>query len=137
MLSCTRVHLVALMAALLASAPGAVADEAASQPPERPRTLDLRAPDIAKLFTPAQIEQALARSRSENIEEVEVEGARVPPPTFTPRVWPGIAAPIWAILHPTQAWRIIAPLPPDQARQLEGQRDMTEGYLEPAARMDP
>ncbi|HEX7117106.1 MAG TPA: hypothetical protein VF193_18405 [Steroidobacter sp.] len=126
------------MAALLTSASGAVADEAASPPPEKPpKSLDLRAPDITKLFTPEQIERALAKSRSENIEEVEVEGARVPPPAFTPPVWPGIAAPVWAILHPTEAWRIIAPLPPDQARQLEGPRDMTEGYLEPAARMDP
>lgn len=126
------------MGALLALTGATLAEEAAG--PELaspPKPLDLRAPDINKLFTPAQIERALAGTRSLNIEEVEVEGPRVPPPTFTPRVWPGIAAPVWALLNPTQAWRIFAPLPPDQARFPEGPRDMTEGYLEPAARTDP
>jgi hypothetical protein len=27
-------------------------------------------------------------------------------------MWGGILAPVWAILHPTQAWRILAPIPP-------------------------
>jgi hypothetical protein len=27
--------------------------------------------------------------------------------------WRGIAAPLWAVLHPTQAWRIILPIPPE------------------------
>ncbi len=35
-------------------------------------------------------------------------------PTNTPKVWPGIAAPFWALLNPAQSWRIFAPLPPDQ-----------------------
>jgi hypothetical protein len=28
-------------------------------------------------------------------------------------VWGGIAAPLWAVLHPTQAWRILLPIPPE------------------------
>ena len=27
-------------------------------------------------------------------------------------VWGGIGAPVWALLHPTQAWRIFLPIPP-------------------------
>jgi hypothetical protein len=27
-------------------------------------------------------------------------------------VWGGIGAPVWALLHPTQAWRIFVPIPP-------------------------
>jgi hypothetical protein len=73
----------------------------------------------------------IAKMESDNIEEIEVEGARVPAPTFTPRVWPGIAAPFWALLHPTQAWRIFAPIPPDQARTIGNQTFTTEGRLEP------
>ena len=96
-----------------------------------PRTLDLRAPDITKLYTPRQLDRLIAKMQSDNIEEIEVEGARVPAPTFTPRVWPGIAAPFWALFHPTQAWRIFAPIPPDQARTIGNQTFTTEGRLEP------
>jgi hypothetical protein len=28
-------------------------------------------------------------------------------------VWGGLAAPFWAIAHPTQAWRILVPIPPE------------------------
>lgn len=27
-------------------------------------------------------------------------------------MWAGILAPVWAIMHPTQAWRIFVPIPP-------------------------
>ncbi len=30
----------------------------------------------------------------------------------TREVWGGLAAPVWAILHPAQAWRIFLPVPP-------------------------
>jgi hypothetical protein len=26
-------------------------------------------------------------------------------------MWGGILAPVWAVLHPTQAWRIFLPIP--------------------------
>lgn len=97
-----------------------------------PKSLDLRAPDITRLLTQAQIDRVLAASFRENIEEVEVEGERNIP--STPRVWPGIFAPFWALANPTQAWRIIAPLPPDQTRGMQMARvDATDAYvLEPA-----
>jgi hypothetical protein len=53
----------------------------------------------------------------------------------TPNVWGGIAAPLWAVLHPTQAWRIFAPLPPDQARRAYNSKaDATAPYQVTAAR---
>ena len=120
-----------VMAAALGLACAAVRadDKAAAAPPPKP--LDLRPPDITKLYTPRQLDRLIAKMEAENIEESEVEGARVPPPTFTPRVWPGIAAPFWALFHPTQAWRIFAPIPPDQARDIGNQKFDTEGRLEP------
>src|ERR1700754_2287188 len=91
-----------------------------------------RADDETRRALPEpQPDQLIAKLEAKNIEEVEVEGARVPAPTFTPRVWPAIAAPFWALLHPTQAWRILAPMPPDQARAIGNQRFDTSGYLEP------
>jgi hypothetical protein len=122
-----------LIAAGLALGAAAFADEeGAPEPPAAPaKPLDLRPPDLAKLYSRKQLEQLIAKMEAEALEEVEVEGARVPPPTFTPRVWPAIAAPFWALLHPTQAWRIFAPIPPDQARDIGNEKPSTDGYLEP------
>jgi len=120
-----------LLAATLALACTAAhaADEAAAPPP---KPLDLRAPDVTKLYTQRQLDRLIAKMEADFIERIEVEGARIPAPEFTPRVWPGIAAPLWALFNPTQAWRIIAPIPPDQARSIGNQRFNTEGvHLEP------
>lgn len=110
---------------------------ASSDPPQTPaaRTLDLRIPPIASLFTPEQIAAILDKARDPDMDEVEVEGRREPPKPVTPTVWRGIAAPLWALLNPTHSWRIFAPLPPDQLRNgaLRPVRaDAT--YREPAAR---
>ena len=113
----------------LAAAEADADDKPTAAPPPKP--LDLRPPDITKLYTPRQLDRLIAKMESDNIEEIEVEGARVPAPTFTPRVWSGIAAPFWALFHPTQAWRIFAPIPPDQAREFGNQKFTTEGRLEP------
>jgi hypothetical protein len=78
-----------------------------------------------------QLERLIAKMEADYIEQIEVEGARIPPPEFTPRVLPGIFAPFWALLHPTQAWRILAPIPPDQAKHIGLQDFTTEGHLEP------
>jgi hypothetical protein len=96
------------------------------------KQLDLRAPDVTHLFSQEQINRVLAATFRDNIEEVQVEGERNIP--ATPRVWPGIFAPLWAVANPTQAWRIFAPLPPDQARGMQFARvNVTDAYvLEPA-----
>jgi len=114
----------------LAHAHAEAEDRAAATPPP-PKPLDLRPPEITKLYTPRQLERLIAKMESDNIEEIEVEGARIPAPTFTPQVWPGIAAPFWALFHPTQAWRIFGPIPPDRARNIGNQKFTTEGRLEP------
>jgi hypothetical protein len=125
---------VLIAAGLALGSTEAFADDeaAAAEPPAAPaKPLDLRTPDITKLYSRKQLEQLIARMEAETLEEIEVEGARVPSPTFTPDVWPAIAAPFWALLHPTQAWRIFAPIPPDRARYIGNERPDTEGYLEP------
>lgn len=108
------------------------------------KPLDLRPPNITVLFTSEQLNKILAATFREDIEadmeEVEVEGERdrtILP--NTPNVWPGIAAPFWALLNPTQAWRIFAPLPPDQTRGLRYVRaNATDAYvLEPAGVPSP
>ena len=120
-----------LLAATLALA--CTAAQAADEPAAAtPKPLDLRAPDVTKLYTQRQLDRLIAKMEADFIERIEVEGARIPAPEFTPRVWPGIAAPLWALFNPTQAWRIIAPIPPDQARSIGNQRFNTEGvHLEP------
>jgi hypothetical protein len=111
-------------------ATAAVATKPASTPPSK--RLDLRAPDVTHVYTNAQIERVLAATYRDNIEEVEVEGER--DITTTPKVWPGIFAPFWALANPAQAWRIIAPLPPDQTKGMQQMRvSTTDSYLlEPA-----
>jgi hypothetical protein len=114
-------------------APAAPVTDAVAKPTATPtRQLDLRAPDVTHLFTQEQIHRVLASTFRENIEEVEVEGERDIP--ATPRVWPGIFAPFWAVANPAQAWRIFAPLPPDQTRGMQFARvNVTDAYiLEPA-----
>jgi hypothetical protein len=37
----------------------------------------------------------------------------VPMHSSTREVWGGLAAPFWAMAHPTQAWRILLPIPPE------------------------
>jgi hypothetical protein len=102
--------------------------------PAKPKPLDLTPPDITRIFTADQIGRALAGSLKDDIEEIEVEGVRERMLPNTPTVWGGIAAPFWAMIHPAQAWRIFAPLPPDQTRRLASARfDATVDYLQPAA----
>lgn len=93
--------------------------------PEKPaaKPLDLKLPDITQLFTQEQINRILSGIRDpDTIEEVEVEGLRrrapLPntPVISSPLVSSGIFSPFWALAHPTQAWRILAPIPPDQAQ---------------------
>ena len=101
-----------------AATPSAGNPAVAATSDTRRKPLDLRAPDITRLFSQQELQRVLAKTIDPDIEEVEVEGVRgrrAPPPD-TPTVWPGILAPVWAITHPTQAWRILAPLPPDQAK---------------------
>lgn len=142
----SKAGLIALFIAPLLSGP-VLADELApatatfvtvarQQPAPPHKSLDLRTPDITHLFTSEQLNRILAATFvREDIEEVEVEGEREHLKS-TPDVWPGIAAPFWAVLNPTQAWRIFAPLPPDQTRGMRyAGFNASDAYvLEPAAK---
>lgn len=96
-----------------------------------PKPLDLRAPDITELYSDDEIKRFLSRALDPNIEEVRVDDARThEAPPASPEVWGAIAAPFWALLHPTQAWRIIAPIPPDRAKHIGNERpDATDPNL--------
>ncbi len=82
-------------------------------PPKKP--LDLKAPDITKILSADELDRLVKGTVDANFDEVKVEGARDLVPD-TPVVWPGLLAPFWALAHPTQAWRIFAPLPSDQVK---------------------
>lgn len=84
--------------------------------------LDLRAPSLHEVYTEEQIEAFLANAKSEEDSDVEVESTRERPPTVTPEIWPAIAAPFWALFHPSQAWRIFVPMPPDQTRGMDKEK---------------
>ncbi len=77
------------------------------------RPLDLRAPDIRILVSEAELRQRLDEPYElrEMQEQVQVEGTR--PDLYLPI---GIASLPWAVMHPTQAWRIFLPIPPAQAK---------------------
>ena len=132
-----RIPVLIVAAGLALAAAAARADEAAATTattaaaaPAKP--LDLKPPRITELYSSEQLEAMLDKMEAQHLEGVEVEGERIPTPKFTPDIWPGIAAPFWALLHPTQAWRIFGPIPPDQARGINTRPPTTDGYLEPA-----
>ncbi|HVY80215.1 MAG TPA: hypothetical protein VG994_04470 [Steroidobacteraceae bacterium] len=75
--------------------------------PSQSAALDLRAPPITRVFSEAELQQKL--EEPDEIHEaptVQVEGERPTTPVSV-----GILAIPWAIVHPTQAWRIFAPVP--------------------------
>jgi hypothetical protein len=80
---------------------------AAANEPAR-ATLDLRAPDIRRVFSEAELQQAIEDPEEMvyRTETVQVEGERPLNPVSI-----GIMAIPWAIMHPTQAWRILMPVP--------------------------
>jgi hypothetical protein len=109
----------------------------AAFPESERKPLDLRAPSITELYSREELDRIVAASYvREDIEEVQVESGRVRPPN-TPTVWPGIAAPIWAVLNPSQSWRIFAPLPPDQTRDWSFANVLDSYILEPAGVPSP
>lgn len=137
MMSLDNMTRIAAAVSMLACAEFASAAEPDPAPAKAAATqrkpLDLRAPDITRIFSPQELQRLLANTIDPDIEEVEVEGTRpkvVPPET--PAVWPGVLAPFWALAHPTQAWRIFAPMPPDRAQSIGNTPpDATDPYRPP------
>jgi hypothetical protein len=88
----------------------------ATQPTAQPTTnpalqLRLSARDLDSII--AKHRAVTATSGSSQLEEVVVTSPTELLPVVSPtrEVWGGLAAPFWAIVHPTQAWRIFAPIP--------------------------
>jgi hypothetical protein len=96
--------------------------------------LDLRPPKITDLYSQEAIDGALRLARDpRTIEEVEVEGRRYSIPLRTPDIPGGPLAIFWALLHPTQSWRILLPMAPDQAEAFSGPpQSATDPYRPPS-----
>ena len=75
----------------------------------RPK-LDLHAPPLSHIFTPTELRYILAYDPDDTSgTEVSVRGAK---PVVNVPVTPGnqlLAVP-WALLHPSEAWRVFAPV---------------------------
>jgi hypothetical protein len=73
-------------------------------------SLDLKAPDIRRVASPMQLNAP--------IDEVEIEEQQVQVEATRPEVYipGGIASLPWALMHPTQAWRILMPVPEGTAK---------------------
>src|SRR3984957_15746835 len=78
-----------------------------TQPPRLGKVLDLKSPDIHDVMSADEIAAALPNPDETELdgpETVQVHGA-VPAP-YVPG---GFAALYWAVTHPLQSWRILAP----------------------------
>ncbi|MEP7244434.1 MAG: hypothetical protein ABI885_12250 [Gammaproteobacteria bacterium] len=74
--------------------------------------MDLRAPEITRIFPRTELAEKLPEPAEPEVQEtVEISGQR----EFAP-VSVGLMALPWAVLHPTQAWRIFMPLPPSETK---------------------
>jgi hypothetical protein len=76
----------------------------------RAASLDLKAPDVRRVAPETQWSPPLTEPEIEE-QQVQVEGTR--PEVYVPS---GIASLPWAVMHPTQAWRIFLPVPPGTAK---------------------
>jgi hypothetical protein len=78
-----------------------------------------RSSQLALRLNPRELDAIVAKYRPDlltkrtQLDEVVVSEPAPPLPVHseTRDVWPGIAAPFWALAHPLKAWRILAPIP--------------------------
>jgi hypothetical protein len=78
-----------------------------SSAPPTPRVLDIKAPDIHQVMSAEQIAAAIPNP-DESIVDPETVAVRGEVPA--PYVPGGFAALYWAAIHPTDSWRILAPV---------------------------
>jgi hypothetical protein len=71
-------------------------------------SLDLRAPEIRRIVSQEELQRPLEDEYEVQVqqEQVQVEGMR--PEIYVPG---GLASLPWAVMNPTQAWRIFLPVP--------------------------
>jgi hypothetical protein len=87
---------------------------ASSQPGSiRMASLDLKAPDIRRVVSEATLQEPLPDEYElrQQQQEVQVEGTR--PEVYVPG---GLMTLPWAVMNPTQAWRIFLPVPSSQTK---------------------
>lgn len=77
---------------------------------EKAASLDLKAPDVRRV-APAILLHEPDEPIDIEEQQVQVEGTR--PEVYVPG---GIVSLPWAVMHPTQAWRIFMPVPPGTAK---------------------
>lgn len=98
------------------SAVGPRADRAAAPPlalgPRKPLALSLTQSEMGSILFRYQPEPSDAGHSA--FDDVTVMAPAELQPMRDPahEIWGGIAAPVWALLHPTEAWRIFLPVPP-------------------------
>ena len=78
-----------------------------SSAPPTPRVLDIKPPDIHQVMSAEQIAAAIPNP-DESIVDPETVAVRGEVPA--PYVPGGFAALYWAAIHPTDSWRILAPV---------------------------
>ena len=77
---------------------------------EQAASLNLKAPDIRRVVPAIQLH---APDEPVDIEEQQVQVQATRPEVYVPG---GIASLPWAVMHPTQAWRIFMPVPASAAK---------------------
>ena len=92
-----------------ASAPAKVAPHAARKASPGPHsTLDLHAPPLSHIYSRGQLQYILAvdSSDTDDAQEVSVKGEKylMPVPKSQFQAIP------WALMHPTEAWRVFTPI---------------------------
>jgi hypothetical protein len=81
-------------------------------PPGPPLRLTLSEAELQSIFD--RYEKDRGESARGPLDEVTVRAPAelLPMRDTTHEIWGGIGAPFWALMHPTQAWRIFMPIPP-------------------------
>jgi hypothetical protein len=74
-------------------------------------SLDLKAPDIRRVASPIMLNAPTDEPVDIEEQQVQVQGTR--PEVYVPG---GLASLPWAVMNPTQAWRIFLPVPAGQAK---------------------
>jgi hypothetical protein len=78
---------------------------------EKAASLDLKAPDIRRVASPMLLNAPDDETVDIEEQQVQVQGTR--PEVYVPG---GLASLPWAVMNPTQAWRIFLPVPAGQAK---------------------
>jgi hypothetical protein len=79
-----------------------------SSKPPTPRVLDVKPPDIHQVMSAEQIAAAIPNPDETEIIDPETVAVRGDVPA--PYVPSGFGALYWAAIHPTDSWRILAPV---------------------------